>query len=134
MLDDLWFSKDALKHGDMVPNHKIYTDDGAPTSVHDLINDKPVMLITGSITCPMTIGSLADIADFQGAAGDKIDIVMIYVREAHPGENFPQSESLECPETLFLLQFEVESVPNEETDYEEITVQRRADHRDPEAA
>ena len=38
------------------------------------------------------------------------------------------------PEIRFLLQSEVESVPNEETENEEITIPRRADHRDLEAA
>ena len=33
-----------------------------------------------------------------------------------------------CPETHFLVQIEVEFVPSKETDYEEITVRRGADH------
>ena len=31
----------------------------------------------------------------EGVFGDKIEFVMLYVREAHPGENYRQAETIE---------------------------------------
>jgi hypothetical protein len=43
----------------------------------------------------MTVSSLDELNELQKQLADKINVALVYVREAHPGENFPQPYSLE---------------------------------------
>ena len=47
------------------------------------------------MTCPMTASSAPSIQDLYDEFGDRVEFVMLYVREAHPGENFGQVETVQ---------------------------------------
>ena len=47
------------------------------------------------MTCPMTASAAPSVQALYDEFGDRIRFIMLYVREAHPGENFTQSETME---------------------------------------
>jgi len=79
---DLRFAGKAAAPGDRFPAFEITTTNGERLSNEDVFGDKPVLFIFGSMTCPMTASSAPS-------------IIMLYVREAHPGENYGQAETIE---------------------------------------
>ncbi|MBV1930248.1 MAG: hypothetical protein KUG71_00915 [Porticoccaceae bacterium] len=95
MLGDMRFSRDALGPGQPFPDRLVTMSNGASKNLYQLADGKPLLLVTGSITCPMTVSSIDDLNQLQAELADKINVVLVYVREAHPGENFPQPQNLE---------------------------------------
>lgn len=94
ILGDMRFSRKSLKPGDSIPNIDVFDQNGRQLKLQDLYKDKPLLLVTGSMTCPVTVSSIPSLSDFQAKLGDKVNIVLVYVREAHPGESAPQPQSL----------------------------------------
>ncbi len=94
LLRDMRFHKSAPKAGEPFPEFKLETTDGSVISKQDFINRKPLLLIFGSLTCPMTSSAMPNIKQLHKRFGDKVEFVLMYVREAHPGERVPQSENI----------------------------------------
>ncbi|RLA39326.1 MAG: hypothetical protein DRR06_19310 [Gammaproteobacteria bacterium] len=94
MAGDMRFSRDALRPGQHLPDLPVTMADGGSTSLYQLADGKPLLLATGSITCPMTVSSIDELNELQEELADNINVALVYVREAHPGENFPQPHSL----------------------------------------
>jgi hypothetical protein len=94
-LADLKFAKTAPKAGDTFPPFELVTTDGRCLINRDVFNDKPVLFVVGSITCPMTASSMPDVKKLYDELGGRIDFIMLQVREAHPGEYVPQPETME---------------------------------------
>lgn len=92
---DLRFAGNAAAPGDSMPSFELTTTDGERLTNSDVLNDRPVLLVFGSMTCPMTASSAPSIQDLQTEFGDRVEFIMLYVREAHPGENYPQVEAIE---------------------------------------
>jgi hypothetical protein len=46
----------------------------------------------------MTASSAPSVQDLQTEFGERVKFIMLYVREAHPGENYPQVETIEVME------------------------------------
>lgn len=95
LLRDMRFHQSAPKAGEPFPEFKIKTTDGGAVSKQNFINRKPLLLIFGSLTCPMTASSMPNIKRLHNKFGDKVEFVMLNVREAHPGERVPQPETEE---------------------------------------
>lgn len=95
MLGDMRFSRDALRPGQPFPDLPVTLSNGDSKNLYHLAEGKPLLLVTGSITCPMTVSSIDELNQLQAELADKLNVVLVYVREAHPGENFPQPQSLE---------------------------------------
>ncbi len=95
MLADMRFSKDALKPGDILSSAELLTPDGARFPLEEYAAGRPILLVTGSITCPLTVASIPDLRNLHQQYGDKIALVLLYVREAHPGENYLQPQTIE---------------------------------------
>ena len=98
ILKDMRFSRDSLKTGERLPEFELLTPDGQPISSRDFIGDvskRGFLIITGSLTCPMTVGSLDELQELYEDYRDVIPFVLLYVREAHPGENYPQPTTYE---------------------------------------
>ena len=95
LLRDLRFAKDAVRPGDPLPAFEWVTTNGDRLVNRDVFGGKPVLLIFGSMTCPMTASAAPSIQKLYEKFGDQVEFVMLYVREAHPGEHFPQSETME---------------------------------------
>ena len=92
---DLRFRKGAAKSGDPFPAFELLTADGDRLVNSDVFGDKPVLFIFGSMTCPMTSSAAPSVQELFDRFGDRVNFVMLYVREAHPGENISQSESID---------------------------------------
>ncbi len=92
---DLRFRKEALRPGDSLPSFQLTTTDGDSLANRDVFGDKPVLLIFGSMTCPMTASAAPAVQALYEEFGGRIDFIMLYVREAHPGEHFGQAETFE---------------------------------------
>ncbi len=51
-------------------------------------------MILGSLSCPMTSSSMPTLKRLHSEFGDRVEFVTVNVREAHPGENIPQPDTL----------------------------------------
>jgi hypothetical protein len=88
MLADLRFGRTGLEPGDPVPVRHALDADGTPVALTG--TGRPLLLISGSLTCPMTASAVPQILRLYDDVADRLDVVMLSVREAHPGENRPQ--------------------------------------------
>jgi len=95
LLRDLRFHKDAAVPGDAFPQFELITTDGSVLGNENVIGGKPVIFIFGSMTCPMTASAAPSVQELYDEFGERVDFIMLYVREAHPGEHFQQSETIE---------------------------------------
>jgi len=71
--------------GDQYRDAELTRLDGRPVRLSDFLKDKPLVLETGSITCPM-YGNSAPPMQKLAAKYPELAFVLMYVREAHPGE------------------------------------------------
>ncbi len=92
---DLRFRKEAAAPGDPFPEFELVTTDGSNLVNENVFGDKPVIFIFGSMTCPMTASAAPSAQELYDEFGDRVEFIMLYVREAHPGEYFAQSETIE---------------------------------------
>ncbi len=95
ILADMRFSKKALKPGDAFPRVELLSTDGSRFQLDEYAADRPILFVTGSITCPLTASSIPDLRNLHRQFGDKIAFVLLYVREGHPGENYLQPQTIE---------------------------------------
>jgi len=92
---DLRFRKDAAAPDDAFPQFELLTTDGSILVRENVFGDKPVIFIFGSMTCPMTASAAPSVQELYDEFNDRVEFIMLYVREAHPGEYFAQSETIE---------------------------------------
>ena len=92
---DLRFRKDAAAPGDLFPDFELITTDGARLVKDDVFGDKPVIFVFGSMTCPMTASAAPSVQELYDEFGERVKFIMMYVREAHPGEHFSQVATIE---------------------------------------
>ena len=92
---DMRFPGSAAAPGERVPAFELLTTNGDRLTNSDVFGDKPVLFVFGSMTCPMTASSAPSVQELYKEFGDRVDFVMLYVREAHPGEYFGQAETIE---------------------------------------
>ncbi len=93
--DDMVFRDAAPEPGEPLPDFDLPTTDGRRIRTDDFVSRKPLLLITGSLTCPMTASSNPKLRRLHEQFGSEIAFVMLHVREAHPGEHYDQPESFE---------------------------------------
>jgi peroxiredoxin len=80
--------------GDAAPPFTLKDTNGDSWSLQDL-QGRPVILLIGSGTCPVTQGNLPGLQELQSEYGDRCQWLMLYVREAHPGEKMPAHKDYE---------------------------------------
>lgn len=95
LMRDMHFNKSAPKAGEPFPEFELTTTEGDIISKQDFINNKPLLLVFGSLTCPMTASAMPRLESLHKKFGDKVEFVLLNVREAHPGEYLPQPETTE---------------------------------------
>lgn len=95
LLNDLKFSSAAPSAGSAMPDFDLETLDGGRVRRDDFAGERPVLLILGSLTCPMTASSAPSLERLHREYGDRVEFVTVYTREAHPGERIPQPISRE---------------------------------------
>jgi thiol-disulfide isomerase/thioredoxin len=92
---DLRFGKGSAVPGDTLPSFKLVTTSGKQLTNSDVLGGKPVLIVFGSMTCPMTASAAPTVQELQDEFGDRVDFIMLYVREAHPGELITQAETMD---------------------------------------
>ncbi len=71
------------------------TTDGSRVRKSDFVGRRPLLLTFASITCPMVAGNGPALKRLHEEFGDRVSFVTLYVREAHPGERYPQPNTFE---------------------------------------
>jgi len=94
LTDDLQLG-DRREAGWQVPEFDLPTTSGGRVKKSDFQGRRPVLLMFGSLTDPMTASANAVLRPLHQEFGDRATFVTIYVREAHPGEKIPQPASFE---------------------------------------
>lgn len=95
LMEDMNFRTHAPSPGEPMPRFELPTVDGGRFSSEELVGRKPLLLITGSLTCPMTASSIPIMKDLHSEFGSEIEFVMLHVREAHLGEKKDQPDSMD---------------------------------------
>ena len=92
---------EVLKIGDEAPRFTLSrVDSDEEVTLRDLIRDKPVVLVFGSISCSPFRQRVEQVEQLYLQYKDKVNFVMIYIREAHPDsvimvKGLDESESLQ---------------------------------------
>ena len=92
---DLRFGKGGAGPGDSFPPFQLVTTEGDRLVNSDVFGDQPVLFVFGSMTCPMTASAAPSVEELYSEFGDRVEFIMLYVREAHPGELISQAESMD---------------------------------------
>ena len=93
ILGDLAFARTDPGPGDRVPDFDIeLLESGRLTSAN--LGPLPVLLVFGSLTCPVTESSGAVLRRLHVRFGDRVRFIMVNTREAHPGQHIPQPRTL----------------------------------------
>lgn len=90
--EHMHFGEGVLAPGEPMPDAQLYTPDAQPVLLHALAAQSPILLIAGSISCPMTAASFDSVQRLHERFGRQVTFVMLNVREAHPGESIPQPQ------------------------------------------
>jgi len=74
-----------LKEGDIAPDFTLFTVDGEPFNLyHELDKGIPILLITGSYSCPFTRRKIPVINELTSSYNQKLTVALVYIVEAHP--------------------------------------------------
>ncbi|WP_327097535.1 redoxin domain-containing protein [Nocardia vinacea] len=96
IMRDLRIPRDDLGVGDPIPRIDLPTIEGGRFSTDSMVADgRPVLLVFGSLTCPVTESAGPGLLDLHRRYGDAIRFVVVNVREAHPGADIPQPSAIE---------------------------------------
>jgi hypothetical protein len=79
------FGLAGFNEGDTIPHFRLYTPDGISVDIEDeLKKGLPVLLISGSYTCPVYRSIIDDMNAIASDYAGEISVFNIYVVEAHP--------------------------------------------------
>ncbi|MGE0446554.1 MAG: TlpA family protein disulfide reductase [Vicinamibacterales bacterium] len=95
VLADMRFRGDDPAPGAQVPPFDLVQTDGSRLRAADLASVGPVLLVFGSSTCPVTDNAAPGLKELHRRFGSRVRIVLVNVREAHPGAACPQPLSME---------------------------------------
>jgi len=93
LLADLRFAA-GPKPGEAMPDFDLETVSGERVRKSDYVGTRPMLLVMGSYTCPMTSAAGPVLKSLHEEFGRDIGFLMLYTREAHPGELYPQPTTL----------------------------------------
>ena len=77
----------GVQVGEQIPDHQVFDLEGNAVELATLWSDKPLVLVTASITCPIAVDSCPTISELRVTQDDRVGFVILYVREAHPAED-----------------------------------------------
>ena len=96
VLRDLRIPADDPGPGDRIPGFDLPTTAGARFSNATIATrGRPLLLVFGSLTCPITESVGAGLVSLHNRYGDAVDFVVVNVREAHPGATIRQPQVAE---------------------------------------
>ena len=86
----------GAKVGSPAPDFDAVLLDGGNVRLQDARGKRHVVLMMGAVTSPMTAIKLPEMNElWRDFRTYDIDFYLVYVRESHPGENFPHHSSFE---------------------------------------
>ncbi|MDP9373633.1 MAG: hypothetical protein M3Q65_14510 [Chloroflexota bacterium] len=94
LLEDMAF-RGGPAPGRPMPDFDLPTTDGGRIRKGDFVGRRPLLLTLASITCPMALSDVPELKRLHVRFGDRVEFVTLYVREAHPGERYPQPDTIE---------------------------------------
>jgi hypothetical protein len=94
LMDDMRFVTGPAP-GQPMPDFDLPTVDGRRVRRSDFVGRMPLLLTMGSVTCPMTVDADTILKRLYGRFADQVAFVTLYVREAHPGDRYPQPDTIE---------------------------------------
>lgn len=94
LLDDITFQGGPAP-GEHFPDFDLPTTDGGRITGARLLERGPALITFGSYTCPMTASAAPTLKRLHREFGHPITFLTLYVREAHPGQRYPQPSSIE---------------------------------------
>lgn len=78
-----------LATGDRAVDFTLRDTDGREVRLADLLQDKPVLLLQGNLTCPRFQKNRSALEQTLQRFGDDVNVVLVYNVEAHPGGDDP---------------------------------------------
>ncbi len=72
--------------GQPVPDAEVFTLDGEAVRLASLWSEKPLVLVTASITCPIAVDQCPSLEALRREHDPRVNFAVLYVREAHPDE------------------------------------------------
>jgi hypothetical protein len=96
VMRDMRFAAEDPAPGDRVPEFDLPLLGGGRFRSTDLADSGPALLIFGSSTCPVTDNSAPGLRRLHRQFGTRIRLVLVNVREAHPGEAFAQATTMDA--------------------------------------
>lgn len=79
--------------GEAMPDFDLPTTKDCRLQKSEFVGRRPLLITCTSITCPMAATMGPGLRRLHAEFGDEVDFVTLYVREAHPGEYYPQPET-----------------------------------------
>lgn len=95
ILGDLAFRSSDPGPGDGLPAFDIEFLEGGRLTQNTL-GSRPILIVFGSMTCPVTESSGSVLNDLHRRYGDRVRFVFVNTREAHPGEHLSQPKSMDA--------------------------------------
>lgn len=93
ILGDLAFRSTDPGPGDRLPAFDIELLGGGRLTQNTL-GGRPILIVFGSMTCPVTESSGPVLNDLHRRYGDRVRFVLVNTREAHPGEHLSQPKDM----------------------------------------
>ena len=94
LIPDMYFGPDEPGPGEQAPTFDLELLGGGRLR-SDALGDRPVLLIFGSRTCPVTESAGPRLVRLHRTLGHAVRFVLVNTREAHPGDLIPQPQTLE---------------------------------------
>jgi len=114
VLADMRFGPTDPGPADLMPPFDLPTVDGGRFGSDEFGQRVATLVVFGSATCPVTDNAAPGLKRLYHRFGKRVRIVMVYVREAHPGSSWPQPGTFdrkmahaEALRALYGFQFEV---------------------------
>lgn len=96
IINDMFVTARDLGPGDSVAPFNLSTLDGGSFRSSELAAaGKPVLVVFGSRTCPVTESAAPGLKRLHAVHGNNVRFVMVNVREAHPGATIVQPQTFE---------------------------------------
>lgn len=75
----------GLMVGAKAPDITVYTEDGMPVRISELLKDKvPILLVGGSYSCPRFREHSPDVDEIKHFYKEKLNVYIVYITETHP--------------------------------------------------
>ena len=76
--------RQGVQVGEKLDNENIYTIDGESMQLQSLWHEKPALIVTVSLTCPVARESCPQLGPIVDEYGEHVNIALLYTIDAHP--------------------------------------------------